>query len=501
MRAQVLLVAITASVGTVVAAPPAAAGLSDSGGTTSRASVSAAGEQANASSGYPLEISARERGAVALDAPPYLGHFGAAPRLSSDGRYLMLVSHASNLVPAAANVFADVFVRDLQTGAVEQVSVSTEGAPANGDSSDAAFSADGRYVAFTSRATNLSADDVTADVDLYLRDRVLGTTTRVPLPDEASTGGGDTSTGTRGKSGKPAKSTTGSESTAPDLGVDEPVISADGSVIAFLWGRSSGDSRAGLYVLDRTTGTYTRGDLLADGRPAEDPHDPALSGDGRHLAFTGRRGPYGWGLWVRDLVTGVLRAGAVNACGKVDVGSDSVLSHDGSRLAFSGDLACDGSGMSNVYVRDLAAGVTYRASATSFPTQPHGHSYDPAISPDGRWVAFASYAHNMTHETDRCLAASAGLVGGNVYLGCWDIYVKDLTQRDAMPVRVSVSSAGEEADWHSWSPTLSADGTRVAFVSLATNLVHSDTNRTSDVFVHDIGAVRAPLPGPLSAHG
>lgn len=243
--------------------------------------------------------------------------------------------------------------------------------------------------------------------------------------------------------------------------------------------------------------------MLSDGQPVQEVRDLALSGNGRYVAFNGWivvDGRAAYRLWVRDVLSGVTEVASVNACDQEEFGFAPALSGDGRRVAFSAELGCDGSSTHNVYVRDLDRRVTYRASATQFPTEAHGYSYGAAISGDGRWVAFASDAHNMTVETDRCVTASAGL-GVTLKMSCWDIYVKDLERPDAMPVRVSLSSSGREANGPSWSPTVSADGRRIAFASLADNLVPDDTNRTSDVFVHDVGPVRPLLSPPLPGLG
>ncbi len=124
-------------------------------GTTSRVSVSSSGVQANALSG------------------------GAA--ISADGRYVAFRSYASNLVAGDTNIDPDVFLRDRQTGTTSRASVSNSGVQANSGSDSAAISPDGRYVAFRSYASNLVAGDTNIDPDVFLRDRQTGTTSRVSV--------------------------------------------------------------------------------------------------------------------------------------------------------------------------------------------------------------------------------------------------------------------------------------------------------------------------------
>ncbi len=101
--------------------------------------------------------------------------------LSADGRYLSFSTSADNLVPGDTNGTYDVFVRDLETGVTELVSRSSAGALGDGPSLASALSADGRYVAFDSAASNFAAPDTNAEYDVFVRDRVLGTTERMSL--------------------------------------------------------------------------------------------------------------------------------------------------------------------------------------------------------------------------------------------------------------------------------------------------------------------------------
>src|SRR5262249_22544698 len=128
------------------------------------------------------------------------------PTISADGRYVAFYSDASNLVSGDTNGARDVFVRDLQTGETTRVSVSSSGAEADGDSFAPALSADGRYVAFASAATNLVAGDTNDANDVFVRDRQTNTTTRVSVGHEGSQANG---------------------------GSDQPSLSGDGRLVAF----------------------------------------------------------------------------------------------------------------------------------------------------------------------------------------------------------------------------------------------------------------------------
>ena len=101
------------------------------------------------------------------------------PSLSGDGRYVAFASNASDLVADDGNGTTDVFVRDLQTGATTRVSTNVQGGDANGHSDDAAISTDGRYAAFTSVASDLVAAGDNCCTDVFVRDLHAGTTMRL----------------------------------------------------------------------------------------------------------------------------------------------------------------------------------------------------------------------------------------------------------------------------------------------------------------------------------
>lgn len=168
-----------------------------------------------------------------------------SPSLSADGRFVAFDSGATNLVPGDTNEASDVFVRDMATGAIERVSLAS-GGQANGHSYDPAISSDGRYVAFSSRAANLGP------AGIYLHDRLSGATVLVSR-DALVRALGDTFW---------------------------PVISGNGARVAFVAGRGL----APIYVWDRSTGAARR---VVDraGLPLTTIHPVALSGSGRFLAI------------------------------------------------------------------------------------------------------------------------------------------------------------------------------------------------------------------------
>jgi Tol biopolymer transport system component len=156
-----------------------------------------------------------------------------------------------------------------------------------------------------------------------------------------------------------------------------------------------------------------------------------------------------------------------------DSSSQGVISGDGRYIAFFSNatnlVPGDTNAHSDVFVHDYQTGATTRASVSSGGLQANGSSDSPSISSDGRYVAFESNATNLvTGDTN----------------GVYDVFLHDRTTN--MTVRVSVASSGTEGNNTSVSPTVSADGRFVAFVSSANNLVLNDTNGSDDVFVRDL---------------
>src|SRR5438552_4844963 len=235
----------------------------------------------------------------------------------------------------------------------ERVSGASGGTEANGASLRSAISAAGRFVAFDSAATDLVAADTNGVSDVFVHDRQTGATERVSVA----------------------------------------------------CGGAQGDGSSG---------------LIGFAFP------PALSADGRFIAF---------------------------------ISSATSL------------VAGDTNGATDVFVHDRQTGTTERVSVASGGTQSNGASLGSALSADGRLVAFQSDATN--------------LVVGDTN-GTTDVFVRG--RQTGTTARVSVASDGTQANDVSGYPALSADGRFVAFHSKATNLVAGDANGANDVFVHDLPA-------------
>jgi Tol biopolymer transport system component len=393
------------------------------------------------------------------------------PALSADGRYAAFYSDASNLVAGDTNAARDVFVRDLQTAETTRVSVSSSGGEANGDSFAPVVSSDGRYVAFASAASNLVDGDTNDANDIFIRDRQSSTTTRVSVGFDGAQANG---------------------------GSDQPSLSGDGRLVAFTSAANNiaaGDMGANrdAFVYDRQTGTAVNISVDSTGVQADlDSFTPQLSANGRFVAFTSFADNLisgdlneGSDVFVRDLQANTTER-VSEYTGDYEGEGDSLrpsISADGRYVAFDSDdwnlVWGDTNDDFDVFVNDRTTTVTTRVSIEDDGTQSNGASYRPSISADGRYVGYYSEASN--------------LVPGDTN-GAADVFVYD--RRSGAAKRVSVGNGGAEANGDSLRPAISANGRLAVFESDATNLVPGDTNGFTDVFVYDPLGTPQPPPAP-----
>ena len=387
------------------------------------------------------------------------GSYGAA--ISSDGRYVAFNSIASDLVGGDNNGQADIFVRDTVAASTNRINVDSGGAQANGGNQSLAISADGRYVAFESFASNLVSGDSNAQLDIFVRDTLTGSIARANVDSSGLQANGSS---------------------------QSPVISANGRYIAFFSDANnlvSGDSngQGDVFLRDTLLGSTTLISVDSNGAQANGLSAvPAISADGRYVAFYSLASNLVSGdsntnldIFVRDTQTGSTTRVSVDSSGaQANANSASpAISADGRYVAFFSDasnlVVGDSNGVTDIFVRDTQAGSTARVSVDSSGAQANIGCYNPVISGDGRYVAFYSNASN--------------LVSGDSN-GVRDVFVRDILTGST--TRASVDSSGAEANGESSSPAISADGRYIAFFSYATNLVSGDINARTDVFVRDI---------------
>jgi Tol biopolymer transport system component len=340
----------------------------------------------------------------------------------------------------------------------ERISVSSAGEQGNSLSRGPSISADGRYVAFYSHAANLVPGDSNEISDVFVHDQATRVTQRVSV---SSTGGQGNGYSCR------------------------PSISADGRYVAFeshAFNLVPGDANGAydIFVHDRVTGVTERVSVSSAGEQANDHIDYcAITADGRYVAFSSSASTLvsgdtsGPDVFMHDRVTGVTELVSVSSAGEVgnDRSSEPAISADGRYVAFissaSNLVPDDTNGLPDAFTRDRVAGTTARVSVSSDGEEGNDSSIGPAISADGRYVAFYSCASN--------------LVPGDANGSYPDVFMHDRVT--AVTELVSLSGAGEQGSDCSYDPVIAADGPCVAFCSGADNLVPGDTNGARDIFV------------------
>jgi hypothetical protein len=379
--------------------------------------------------------------------------------VSDNGRFVAFQS-SDDLVPGYSGG-TNVFVKDMQTGAVEIVSVSSNGVQANdaaGQSLD--MSDDGRYVIFHSEATNLVPGDTNTDDDVFIRDRQTGSTTRV--------------LGDAGQQGVRAH---------------DGAISGNGRYIVFLGlGFEDGQPLTvrGVYVFDRVAGTSERVTDGVDFAGQTTYENPAISDDGRFVTFTTREFNSNEDIILFDRQTDTWKV-ANPRLGGVAPNSrqnDTSISGNGRFVAFgspdSNYVAGDPAGTHDVFVYDSTSEALERIPAGGTASN---HWPRPELSDSGRYVAFTFY--NDTY----------GAANGHDDMVLYD------RQTDT-PEVVSVFNDGSPGDNHSglylYQPTISSDGRFVAFLTF-TNFDAGDGGGL-DVYLVDREGTTGPAPGGACTH-
>jgi Tol biopolymer transport system component len=411
------------------------------------------------------------------------------PWLSADGRYLVFDSNGTKVLPGSTRTakIRDVYLYDRVSGGMERITTGLNGADAivpadNCEGTDQprcgsqrpTVSADGRFVAFWSNATNLVANDTNGHFDAFLFDRQTKTMTLISKGFEGAPANGDSR---------------------------RPVVSRDGNVVAFESAASNVTGQicgllTGCQSLDKNNADdvfiYNVGDGsvslisgLASGAPGNGASNrPSLSENGRRIAFASTatnlvndtNGAVE-DVFVRDLASGQTMVASSGTQGQGDKNSGSPsLSADGRWVSFDSKAtnfaAGDSGGDMDVFIKDLEGGALDQLSVKADRSQATPGSLnvvggDSTISADGRFVAFWSDSANLVPNDTN---------------GTTDVFVRD---RVAGTITRITSTNGAQGDGDSYSPALSLDGRFVALDSAATTLDSTGGSASSqDIFVH-----------------
>jgi Tol biopolymer transport system component len=427
------------------------------------------------------------------------GNGGSYPAgISSNGRYALFESSASDLVPVDTNNAVDIFVRDLLSGTNLLVSVSTNGGSGNGACRSSVITPDGRYVAFVSEANNLVPDDTNQIADVFVRDLLAGATML------ASVGAVSTNAISYGGSS------------------EAPKITSDGRYVAFLstatnpvvanpvWGvRTLSD----IYVRDLAGGTTVCasagvGATFTSVRRVPPTvtavcYNHVISTNGQFVAYEASIGPDGSSLVPGFILRYNLQSGVTDlvhtnanllspASARENVSSLD-MSPDGRFVAFIANTNDTSGSTTCALLWDAQTATTALLSGTLSNTVPANSVCDsPVLTPDGRFAVFSSSATNLVTNS----------LSGDLH-----IYLRDVQAGLTTLVDADTNGVGRPLSSVT-APSLSADGRYVAFDNFDSTLVSNDSNHACDTFVRDVVAgttelvsIRDPALPSSSANG
>ena len=389
------------------------------------------------------------------------------PSITADGRLIAFTSRASDLVEGDTNGEDDIFIRDRTTDTITRVTYALDSGDPNQACLNTVIAADGRYVTFESRASNLVADPTNGEVQVYLYDRIEGTTRLI----------------TKNAKGEPA-----------NLESSRVAMDASGRYIVFQSRASNlvpGDKnrRTDVFLYDAVTDVTSLVSHAPDGSSANDHSaQPAISADGTLISFTSDASnllpsdsaPFGthstaFGqiyLVTRD--TGAIELVSRNLKGLPALGFSTgpTFSPDGLYLGFSSEAddiaARDRNGTYDAFVQNLETGVTRLVSRTPEGTSAERESYLEAVSNRARTVTFFSWATDLVSEADTNLSP--------------DVFMRD--RRTGISL-VSETPGDEAGVGTSYQSVVDARGRVVVFASTSWDLLsHGTPADYSNVYLY-----------------
>ena len=473
--------------------------------------------------------------------------------LSADGSKVLFVSSASNLVAGDTNGKQDVFVKDLNTGVTTRISTDGSNGQDNGASFTPQFSADGTQVVFASEATNLTVGDTNGAADIFVKNLTTGAITLISTDSSNAQGNSSSQTPVFSPDGTKVAFVSYSRLSSSDnngtsdiyikdlstgavtlvttdaLGVQangfsgSPAFSADGTKLTFISYASNlvagADNSVGhVFVKDLLTGAVTlvsadehdiqgnntslsasinpdgsqvvfsttANNLLVDDNGVADIYIKSLTGGGNDTVESSSS--YTLNAHVEDLTL----TGSGNTNGTGNDLWNVIKGNAGNNILDGGsgkDTMQGGAGNDTYYVDDVGDVVqeTNDGSVTLFSTDSSGvtgnaSSDQPVVPTNGNNIVFISLATNLA---------------ANATNGSQHIYSKDYTT--GVVTLVSSSASGVQGDAYSFAPSVSADGTKVAFSSTSDNLVTGDSNAFNDIFVKNLSTGGVTLASSTAA--
>ncbi len=375
-----------------------------------------------------------------------------APVISADGRFVAFESESGTLVPGDTNSVSDIFVYERATGRIERVSVASDGTQADSFSFEPSISADGRFIAYRSHASNLVPADTNGSRDIFVFDRLTRQTTRVSV----------SSTGAQ----VPAGSRT-----------EQPAISADGRYVAF-WSNANNlvsndtNGNVDVFVRDLLNQTTERVSLTSGNfQISGDSLGVSISDDGRFVTFTTDANNVVSGD-TDSIISVFLRDRSANSTLRVADGEKPQLSGNGRFIAFQSSsplvVSGDTNNTSDVFVYDIANFSLERISKSAAGTQGNGGSSDPKLSRDGKYVVFNSAANNLV---------SADLNDAS------DLFIRNRTTNSVFRIPSGSGSSGPGFGFS--QPSIDAEGRFIAFDSSLDSLLFPDNNQLADIYLYD----------------
>ncbi len=382
--------------------------------------------------------------------------------MSADGRYVTFSSSDDSLVPSDTNDSYDVFVYDRLLGTLERISLSSLGEQGDADSEDSEISDDGRFVTFSSLATNLVENDTNGFKDVFVHDRLTGQTIRInKMPD-----------GTEGQDDCYA-----------------PTISADGQFVAFIAMSDAFDFPANedyqvAFLYDMKAGEMSFVDLTNDDQvQKQGVGHLSLSGDGSLMAFSSYSPNLVDGdtnsthdVFVHDFQAGLTKRISVSNEGVQanDSSSSPVISDDGRYVVFQslaqnliqGTYDKPGFQIYNVFRYNMQSTQLQLLSVNAAGEPARGNNKKPSISADGRYVVYASNAKNLVE----------GYQGTKMGVFLYDTIDQTVELVSTLPTGVT---NGNAINSH-----VTADGNVVAFTTDDRDLSDKDNNLSVDTYVY-----------------